>query len=111
MLDKVETLPLAQRVGSGARWTQLHRDYHAALVAACRSRWLLNFRGLLFAQAERYRLLSQRHRPKASSRKNEHRLIMEAALDRDADRACDLAEEHIRRTVDEVLRYAPQVQA
>lgn len=111
LLDRVESLPVAERAAVSARWMKLHRDYHAALVSACRSRWLLNFCGLLFAQAERYRLLSHWHRPKASSRKDEHRLMMQAAIDRNVRDACDLAKQYIRRTVDEVLRYAPQTQA
>ena len=109
LLNKMESRSLEHRLKDASQWMQLHRDFHAALVSACRSRWLLQFRALLFDQAERYRLLSQRHRPPTSSRKGEHRVIMELMLARDVEGACRAAEHHIRSTVDEVLRYAPQL--
>ncbi len=109
LLDKMEARPLADRLKDASRWTQVHREFHEALVSACRSRWLLHFRALLFDQADRYRLLSQRHRPPGNHRKGEHRTIMETTLGRDAARACLLAEQHIASTVDDVLRYAPQL--
>ena len=109
LLEKLSERPASVRLREASRWTAFHRDYHAALVSGCRSRWLLHFRALLFDHAERYRLLSLRHRPPTNARKGEHRAIMEAVLARDPGRACELAEQHIRRTVDEVLRYAPQL--
>ena len=109
LLDKVESWPLKERLKEASYWTKVHREFHQALVSACRSRWLLQFRSTLFHQADRYRLLSQRHRPPATNRKGEHRAMMELALKRDVTGACKLAEQHIRSTVDEVLRYAPQL--
>ena len=109
LLDKVEALPLEHRLKDVTRWTQAHRDFHEALVSACRSRWLLQFRALLFDQAERYRLMSQRHRPPASHRRGEHRALMELCLKRDTKEACALGERHIRSTVEDLLRYAPQL--
>ena len=109
LLDKMESRPLEDRLKDASRWTQVHRAFHEALVAACRSRWLLHFRAILFDQADRYRLLSQRHRPPANHRKGEHRAMMELALARDVEGACRLAEQHIRSTVADVLRYAPQL--
>ena len=109
LLEKLSERPASDWVREAGRWTTFHRNYHAALVSGCRSRWLLHFRALLFDQAERYRLLSLRHRPASNTRKGEHRAIMEAVLARDAERACKLAEQHIRKTVDEVLRHAPQL--
>ncbi len=85
-LDKMEARPLADRLKDGSRWNRVHREFHRALIAACRSHWLLHFHAILFDQADRYRLLSLRHRPKASNRKGEHQAIMEAVLGRDADR-------------------------
>ncbi len=108
LLDKLESRPLKERLKDVSYWTKVHRDFHDALVSACCSRWLLQFRSTLFHQADRYRLLSQRHRPPTTNRKGEHRAMMELALKRDEAAACKLAEQHIRSTVDEVLRYAPQ---
>ncbi len=108
-LERVEAQPLPQRLEDAGRWTVLHRDFHRALISACQSPWMLHFHSILFDQADRYRLLSLRHRPKGSSREREHRSIMEAALGRDVALACQLAEQHITLTVEHALRYCPQL--
>lgn len=105
LLEKMEAESIQDRLRDGSRWRMVHRDFHRAIVSACRSQWLLHFHGILFDQADRYRLLSLRHRPRGISRKGEHRAIMEAALARDVERACLLAERHITRTVEHTLRY------
>ncbi len=111
LLEKMEGQPLIKRLQDASPWTVVHRDFHFALVSACESQWLLRFHSILFHQADRYRLLSLRHRPKSSSRKEEHRAIAEAALGRDIEQACRLAEQHITRTVDHALRYSPQLKS
>lgn len=78
-----------------------HRHFHAALIAACGSPWLLEFSSQLYAQTERYR------RPHLSvgvgtwafgTVAREHETIMDACLAREADRAVTLLSEHYRRT-------------
>jgi len=108
-LEKMEARPLADRLKDASHWNRIHRDFHNALVSACRSHWLLHFHAILFDQADRYRLLSLRYRPKGSTRKGEHQAIMDAVLGREVDRACRLAEQHIRRTVRDVLEYSPRL--
>jgi hypothetical protein len=49
-------------------WTEAHRDFHPVLGEACGSAWLLRFRDVLSDQAERYRRLSVRKDPAATSR-------------------------------------------
>ncbi|QDW40551.1 FCD domain-containing protein [Bradyrhizobium sp. KBS0727] len=109
LLDKLEGVPISDRLRDASRWAVVHGEFHRALVSACRSQWLLHFHSILFDQAERYRLLSLRHRPKDGNRRGEHQAIMEAALSKKVDLACRLAEQHIRRTVEHVLRYSPQL--
>ena len=79
-------------------WSQLHRSFHMALVAACPSERLLVWSGSLFDQAERYRRASARLRKTARRKSNEHKKIMDAALRRDAQTAGELLAEHIRST-------------
>ncbi|GLU37346.1 GntR family transcriptional regulator [Pseudomonas sp. NBRC 100443] len=79
-------------------FSEVHRHYHEALVAACDNPWLLRIRAMLYAQSERYRLLSL---PLAKTRRNtdkEHRAILDAALARDADQAIELIKQHLQRT-------------
>lgn len=110
----VTTLHLLQKLGTGgaavarmAEWPERHRRFHQALVAACRSPWLLHFRSTLFDQAERYRSLGRLHRRSPRDVNAEHQLLAEAALARNVTKACDLAESHIRRTVDNILTTVP----
>lgn len=64
-------------------WELLHRKFHAAIIAACPSRWLIDFHELLFDSADRHRRANvTRLAPEHT--KEEHREIMEAAVSRDA---------------------------
>jgi DNA-binding GntR family transcriptional regulator len=97
-LEKVES-----RLGDGPvildnGWSQLHRAFHLALLAACPSLRQRVWGASLFDQAERYRRFSARFRKTVRRKSNEHRKIMDATLRRDADTACALLEEHILST-------------
>lgn len=91
----------ADRAAAGL-WEQRHRAFHHALVAACRSDWLLRFRHVLVDHSERYRILRLLHRedPGAGVRDigGEHAAIMSAVLRRDLEGACALMEAHLRAT-------------
>ncbi|APR77933.1 Transcriptional regulator, GntR family protein [Minicystis rosea] len=82
-------------------WAAEHRAFHAALVSACGSPWLLRFREVLYDQSERYRSLALGAREGDVA--EEHDALARAALARDADRACALFVEHVARTADAVL--------
>jgi DNA-binding GntR family transcriptional regulator len=79
-------------------WSQLHRNFHLALIAACPSVRLLHWSASLFDQAERYRRFSARNRKMAKRKPAEHRKIMEATLKRDAELASALLSEHVLST-------------
>jgi len=106
-LEKVES-----RLGEGPlildeEWSGLHREFHAALLAACPSERQRNWSLSLFDQAERYRRYSARHRRTPRRKSNEHKKIMEATLKRHAETACALLREHIhgtQRSVEVVLK-------
>jgi DNA-binding GntR family transcriptional regulator len=106
-LEKVES-----RLGDGPlmldeEWSQLHRDFHIALIAACPSERQRMWSASLFDQAERYRRYSARYRKTSRRKSNEHRKIMEAVLKRDSETACALLQEHIlgtQRSVEAVLK-------
>ncbi len=81
-----------------------HHAFHASLVAACGSRWLLEFSDKLFELSERCRNLSA---PGARSERRdvaaEHEQIVRAVLDRDIPEAIRLSNEHVGRTAEFVL--------
>lgn len=79
-------------------WAHTHALYHLALVEACDSAWLLRVRALLFAQSERYRRLALSRAEGYRDVKDEHRVLTDAALARDANRACALLANHLSMT-------------
>lgn len=79
-------------------WEHANKELHAALVSACGSNWLLKIRTGLHDLCERYRRASVYMKMGARDLRSEHQAIVEAALARDADRACSLLEEHFALT-------------
>lgn len=63
-------------------WELLHRKFHASIIAACPSKWLLDFHEQLFDSANRHRRLNRRGQDEEYTRL-EHRQMMEAAVSRD----------------------------
>lgn len=83
-------------------WDELHCDFHMALIAACGSRWLIGFCQQLNDQADRYRRLSSVSYPNPDVME-EHRCIMEAAIEGEADNAVKILQDHYRMTGDIIL--------
>lgn len=84
-------------------WVQAHSHYHQALVDGCDNFWLLRMRTLLYTQSERYRRLSAPLAQDARDLNREHQEILDAALARDADTACDRLAQHLRTTTQILL--------
>ena len=94
----------APRVSDG--FSVAHGDFHAALVRACDSAWLLRIREMLYAQSERYRRLSVPAAERERNLDEEHRNLMQAVLARDAPRAAGLMQLHLQTTADLLKIYA-----
>jgi DNA-binding GntR family transcriptional regulator len=107
-LEKIDAQLTGARSASPI-WRQAHGRFHFVLVSACASPTLLAIRGALFDRAERYRNLSEAHRPPGRDKVGEHRALMLAAIGRDTNLALTLIEKHIRRTAENVLQYAGHV--
>jgi len=80
-----------------------HRAFHAAVIAACGSSWLIRMWEQLSAHEERYRRIAMSgvHISMAVSKEieKEHQQIVEAVVSRDFDRSWAILKEHRRRTV------------
>lgn len=79
-------------------WSRAHGAFHLALVANCASPSLLKIRAGLYAQTERYRRLSI---PCGRGERDigaEHKALVDAVLDRNADHCCGLISKHIWHT-------------
>lgn len=85
-----------------AEWEMLNRRYHDSLVSACGSEWLLRTRGNIYVCAERYRRICLAIRNVPRDVQKEHRMIRDAALERDVGKASRLIDEHLERTYQKV---------
>jgi DNA-binding GntR family transcriptional regulator len=83
---------------------ELHSDFHYALVEACGSDWLLRLRSTLFERAERYRLLSVAYAKVRQEVRGEHKLLYDAVLKRDADKAAAVLSKHTMATTEALLK-------
>jgi DNA-binding GntR family transcriptional regulator len=87
-----------------ALWSAAHRRFHEALIDACASPWMVHLCRLLYDKSERYRNLAKHEtRDKGRDVDTEHRALMDAAMARDAERACRLLGEHFVETTQIIL--------
>lgn len=84
-------------------WEERHRGFHMALIAACGSRWLIDFYAMLMDRNTRYRYLAFADGSEPRDVEAEHDTICDAVLARDADRAVAAANTHLRKTTDSVV--------
>jgi DNA-binding GntR family transcriptional regulator len=103
-LAKMEKRGLALDAETFSRWEALNRAFHEALVSAASSRWNVRFREMIYDHHERYRRISHLVGNRSIDVRREHAQICEAALARDADAACRVAELHVRRTGDAIRK-------
>jgi DNA-binding GntR family transcriptional regulator len=85
------------------QWEQRHREYHLALLSACDSSILLGYCAQLHDKTLRYRNLAAVMKYRERHELEEHRVMQEAVLNRDADMAVKLMKAHFEITADIVL--------
>jgi len=103
-LSKATPAAVEQLDGKMVPWGVLHRRFHEALVSGAPSEWMQRFRGILFDQSERYRKLSVSHPAGPRDVNEEHRRLMQAALDRNVAQCESLIAEHFQATARIVSR-------
>lgn len=88
-------------------WSEVHEDFHIALLSGCPNRRLLSIACSLRQEAELYRRwsVSLGHEPDRDIA-GEHRAILQAALDRDADLAAERLRDHIAHTAQLLISCA-----
>lgn len=87
------------------QWEERHRAYHDALNRGCGSPILLEFCAQLHDRFARYRKVFLASNPFDKLVPLEHRKLTDAALARDAKKACAIIETHIERTGRNILAY------
>ena len=97
-LSRVEAIVDENHDRWGGQLEDYNRDFHATLISACGSRWLLHLFGVMYAQSLRYRMMALQTNefPREQSRR-EHRHLLEAALARDGDRLAAVLDVHITK--------------
>lgn len=83
-------------------WEQRHKAFHMALVGGCGTRWIVRISGQLLEAAERYRLLAADYVSERNEL-DEHRAIIDACFERNADQAVELLKLHYGRTFDVIV--------
>jgi DNA-binding GntR family transcriptional regulator len=84
-------------------WENAHRNFHAALIAGCGTRWITRISGQLFDAAERYRLLAADQVPERNEL-DEHKAIVDACFARNATKATNLLSQHYGQTFSVIVR-------
>lgn len=100
-LAKLESQRISGR--ETEQWEAWHGAFHAALTEPCQSPILLQFCQHLNKIQDRYRRIFFTRHDVDRDVAGEHRLITEATLQRDAQRACELLADHIERTGRNIL--------
>ncbi|VCU70795.1 HTH-type transcriptional repressor CsiR [Pigmentiphaga humi] len=96
---QLKHIPLYQDGVLNPDWERAHETFHEILTSGGDSEWIARFCATLREQTARYRALSAgighaEHRDVDA----EHGAIVQAILDHDADRACELLCEHFSAT-------------
>lgn len=82
-----------------AEFEARHKEFHMALIAACKSPILLRFCDQLYDLNVRYRHLAGTAKSYSiRDVKAEHREILDAAVERDIDKTSELLRQHYRNT-------------
>jgi len=80
-------------------WERAHDAFHETLISGCPSKWLKRFCATMREQTARYRALSAGiGHAEQRDVDAEHAAIVEAIVQRDADRACSLLTGHFAAT-------------
>ncbi|PVE23737.1 GntR family transcriptional regulator [Microvirga sp. KLBC 81] len=82
-------------------WKRYDREFHQTLIEACGSQTLLDLYGGVFDQYLRYQMVAVVFRGAIAA--EEHKLLLDCALTRDAERACQVLSRHVNGCVDYTL--------
>ena len=94
LIHAIEGLPTGEE-GSTETWEAVHRRFHLSLIQGCGSPWLISFCHRLYEHFERYRRVFVEYTQISPEILAEHEALLDAALNRDAERAEKLLRDHI----------------
>lgn len=100
-LARMEERMLSGDLSSKETWKRYDWEFHLATIQACRSQNLLDLHAIIYDKYLRYQNLVLTHRGEVASR--EHSDLLDAAMDRDAERAKSLLRIHVRGGLDHTI--------
>lgn len=86
------------------KWEKNNKLFHHALISGCDSKITIQIHGIIYSHHERFLRLSRMENFLSRDVNVEHKQIMNAAIDRDADRAIILLQQHIQKTTKTFLK-------
>jgi len=98
---------LKPRGGQGEQaeaWSRLHRKFHLSLLAGCGSNWMMSLAADLYDHAERHRITALGDSAGDRDTVEEHRRIVDAALDGNVKAAVAALDYHYRVTAENVVK-------
>jgi DNA-binding GntR family transcriptional regulator len=98
-----KTYRVDEKAAISPMWIAAHDAYHTALVSACGSPRLLQFRKQLYDQSERYRKMES-GLPRSRNPDDEHKRLADAVIARDIPLATRLLRAHIELTTDNITK-------
>ncbi|RVU32235.1 DNA-binding transcriptional regulator CsiR [Neptunomonas marina] len=107
VIGKAHTLARVDEINSAEDmlniWDMRHKAFHLAIAKGCSSPKLLEMRAALFDQAERYRQLWLKQtvfsQSALAAKREEHQALVDALLDKNAERASALMYAHLMSPV------------
>jgi len=79
-------------------WEAAQRDFHTALIAGCRSRWMIDYCTQMFEASTYYRRYSRVNAQVRKGRETEHEKLFQATVSLQADEAARLMRKHVMDT-------------
>ena len=101
VLSDIETR-MATSSGLVSDFEEANRNFHAVIVGACDSPWLLRLVTMFYHLSERYRRFALTRTNQIRSVHDEHEALVTAVLERNALKACRILQLHLNGTADVV---------
>lgn len=100
-----ELLDHADEESGGTRWSELNWNFHAALYEAAQRPRIFGMLRTSHLNLDRYMRVMLSGLKRQPTSQAEHRAILAACVERDADLACELLTQHLTVSSEELLAY------
>ena len=100
-LSSMEQKMLSGDDSQKENWKRYDWEFHLALIEACGSRNLISLHSVLYDKYLRYQMLMLTHRGQEAA--DEHKQMLEAALDRNVEKATKTLTVHIEKGLEHTL--------